>query len=46
MFLQKSLPPLISITYAKDFVPFFVLEQKNFVGEHFGVSESFGYRES
>ena len=23
---------------------FFVSEPKNFVGEHFGVSESFGYR--
>ena len=44
-FLQASIPPLISIFYAKDFVQnFFVSVPKNFVAEHFGDSENFGYR--
>ena len=49
-FLQKSIPPLISIFYAKEGVSGFSVEffclrvPKKIVGEHFNVSENFGYR--
>ena len=49
-FLQTSIPPLISIFYAKEgvsrfFVEIFCLKLlKKFAGEPSGVSENFGYR--
>ena len=48
-FLQTSIPPLISILYAKEYhyfsVEIFCLKvPKKFVGEPFDVSEHFGYR--
>ena len=46
-FLQTSIPPLISIFYAKEDFPlkiFCLTVPKKLVGEPFGVSEIFGYR--
>ena len=50
-FLQTSIPPLISLLYAKGYryVPlknFRLTVLKNFVWEHFGVSEIFGERKT
>ena len=49
-FLQKTIPPLLSISYAKEgvlrfsFKTFCLTLPRNFVGEQFGVSEKNVYR--
>ena len=46
-FLQTSVPPMISVLYAKGYHDFLfkifrLTVPKNFAGEHFRVSENFG----